>query len=268
MATPRAAFETYQLAPDCRPLLLAGDALTVLETLPADSIDCCLTSPPYWGQRRYSVAGIGVEDRYDEYIARLTAICGQVQRVLKRTGSFWLNIGDAYSKKNLLGLPWRVALTLTDQQGWVLRNSIVWNKVKGGPDNARDKLRNVHELLFHFVKTPKGYFYDVDRARKAPRPAKVVNGAVVSATGVSGVRYRRQIELSTALGPDEKQHALAALQALLDDVGRGRLADFRMILRGRQRATHSDSEQVSGRARELQEKGYYSERRVGHLARG
>jgi DNA methylase len=85
-----------------------------------------------------------------------------------------------------------VALALTDQQGWILRNSIVWNKVKGGPDNATDKLRNVHEMLFHFVKSPKGYLYDVDAARKPPGSAKVLNGAVVSATGVSGVRYRRQ----------------------------------------------------------------------------
>lgn len=150
-----------------------------------------------------------------------------------------------------------MALALTDRQGWVLRNSIVWNKVKGGPDNAADKLRNVHELLFHFVQTPKGYFYDVDAARKTPRSARVVNGAVVSATGVSGVRYRRQIELSTALTEAEKKHALAALDAMLSDVQEGRLADFRMIIRGQQRTTHSDSERVSGRARELQDRGFY-----------
>jgi DNA modification methylase len=256
-STHRAAFCQFKEKAGIHPLFIHGDSLTVLDDLPAESIDCCMTSPPYWGQRSYSGGGIGLEERYKDYIAHLTAIFGKVKRVLKRTGSFWLNIGDAYFKKNLLGLPWRVALALTDQQGWILRNSIVWNKVKGGPDNATDKLRNVHEMVFHFVKIPKGYFYDVDAARKTPRSAKVVNGVVVSATGVSGIRYRRQIELSTALSETEKKNAMAALSSVLLDVQEGRISDFRMIIRGQQRATHSDSERVSGRARELDEKGYY-----------
>lgn len=253
----RAAFDEYRGLTGCRPLFLQGDALAVLDELPAESIDCAITSPPYWGHRSYSGGGIGLEDRYEDYVAHLLAIVSELRRPLKKRGSFWLNIGDSYFKKNLLGLPWRVALAMTDQQGWVLRNSIIWNKVKGGPDNARDKLRNIHEMLFHFVKTPTGYLYDVDAARKAPRLAKVVNGAVVSATGVSGVRYRRQIELSTALSEKEKKNAIAVLDAILCDVQEGRLADFRMIIRGQQRTTHSDSERVSGRARELQEKGFY-----------
>ncbi len=253
----RVAFGEYLAAVDCHPLFLHGDAFTVLDELPVESIDCAMTSPPYWGQRSYAGGGIGLEANYEDYIAHLLVIFEKVQRVLKPTGSFWLNIGDTYLKKNLLGLPWRVALAMTDQQGWILRNNIVWNKVKGGPDNANDKLRNVHEMVFHFVKTPKGYFYDVDAARNTPRPTKVVNGAVVSATGVSGIRYRRQIELSTALTGDERKQAIAALDAILCDISDGRLADFRMIIRGQQRATHSDSERVSGRARELREKGFY-----------
>lgn len=256
-ATAAQLFADYRGQSGCAPLFLAGDALAVLGELPADAIDCCMTSPPYWGQRAYAGGGIGLEDDYRQYVANLTAVCGQVRRVLKPTGSFWLNIGDAYRNKNLLGLPWRVAHDLTDRQGWVLRNSVVWNKVKGGMDNATDKLRNVHELVFHFVKQPKGYYYDVDAARQKPRSSKVVNGAVVSATGVSGVRYRRQIELTTALSAAEKRAAQAALEHVLADVQDGALSDFRMIIRGVQRATHSDSEAVSGRARELKEKGFY-----------
>lgn len=257
---PRTAarlFSEYRAQPGYAPLFLMGDALSVLDELPADAIDCCMTSPPYWGQRTYAGGGIGLEDDYREYVANLTAVCGKLKRVLKPTGSFWLNIGDAYQNKNLLGIPWRVAFALTDRQGWVLRNSIVWNKVKGGMDNATDKLRNVHELVFHFVKKPKGYYYNVDAVRQRPRSAKVVNGAVVSATGVSGVRYRRQIELTTALSDREKRNALAALERVLADVQDGVISDFRMIIRGVQRATHSDSEAVSGRARELNEKGFY-----------
>ena len=254
---PGRTFEEFRHSPGCAPIFLCGDSLKVLKTLPADSIDCAMTSPPYWGQRDYGGGGIGLEATWQEYVTDLTAIFAELRRVLKSTGSFWLNIGDTYLHKNLLGLPWRVALTLTDQQGWVLRNSIVWNKVKGGMDNATDKLRNVHEMLFHFVKMPRGYFYNVDAARHQPRSAKVVNERVVSATGVSGVRYRRQIELTTALSEDEKRNANTALDAILADVQAAKLADFRMIIRGVQRATHSDSEKVSGRARELREKGFY-----------
>jgi DNA modification methylase len=238
------------------PLFLTGDCLEVLRTFPPGCVDCCMTSPPYWGQRDYDGGGIGQEVTPDEYVRQVLAVCGEVRRVLKPTGSFWLNVGDAYQDKNLLGLPWRIALALTGGQGWILRNSVVWNKVKGGPDNAKDKLRNVHEPLFHFVRSPR-YHYDADAIRNRPRRAKVVNGAVVSATGVSGVRYKRQIALSTALTDAEKAAACRALDAMLADVKAGKLADFRMIIRGQQRVTHSDSGRVSGRARELAEAGFY-----------
>ncbi|MEX2408397.1 MAG: site-specific DNA-methyltransferase, partial [Rhodovibrionaceae bacterium] len=141
-------------------------------------------------------------------------------------------------------------------QGWILRNAVVWNKLKGGPDTARDRLRNHHEMVFHFVRQAD-YRYDLDAIRNAPRAARVVGGAVVSATGVTGVRYRRQIELSTALSEAEKAAALAALEGELAALRDGRLSDFRMVLRGQQRATHSDRASVSGRARELRDKGFY-----------
>jgi len=240
-----------------RPVFFHGNSVEVLKTFPSSSVDCCMTSPPYWGHRKYDGGGIGLEGNYGDYIMQLAAICEQLQRVLKPTGSFWLNIGDAYRQKNLIGLPWRVAFELTDKQGWILRNSIVWHKVKGGPDNSTDKLRNVYENVFHFVKSAKGYFYNVDAIRSKPGQSKVINGAVVSATGVSGVRYKRQIQLSTALTAEEKEAATTALEDLLEEMRVGNLSDFRMIIRGQQRTTHSDSERVSGRARDLKEKGFY-----------
>jgi len=238
------------------PLFLCGDAAQALRDFPDESIDFCMTSPPYWGQRKYETDGIGLEATHTEYVVNLLTVFKEVGRVLKTTGSFWLNLGDAYQDKRLLGLPWRVALALTDQQGWLLRNSIVWNKVKGGPDTAKDRLRNVHENLFHFVKN-RDYFYDVDAIRNTPRRSKVVNGSIISATGVSGVRYRRQIELSPSLSQEEKNAASAALNETLQEVQEGKLSDFRMIIRGCQRTTHSDSEHVSGRAREIQQRGFY-----------
>ena len=181
------------------PLFIQGDALDVLRRCTSGLFDFAMTSPPYWGKREYHNGGIGLERGYVEFIAHLLNIFAEVKRVLKESGSFWLNIGDTYSEKRLLGIPWRLAIKMTDEQGWTLRNSIVWNKVKGGPDNTLDRLRNVHEDVFHFVKNPRGYYYDADAVRSTPKKARVVNGSVVSATGVSGVRYKRQIELTTAL---------------------------------------------------------------------
>ncbi len=250
-------FLLYRDTKTSSPLFLLGNAETVLKALPAETIDCCMTSPPYWGQRTYQNGGIGTEAGYQDFITRLCQVFGEVQRVLKPTGSFWLNIGDTYQKKGLVGIPWRLAFALSDQQGWIIRNSVIWNKVKGGPDNALDKLRNVYENVFHFVKSPKGYYYDVDAIRSHPKKAKIMKGAVVSATGVSGVRYKRQIKLSTALSEEEKRAAFAQLEGMLQAIEKGEMADFRMIIRGQQRTTHSNSERVSGKAKELREKGFY-----------
>ena len=259
----------------------------MLQRLPADMFDCCMTSPPYWGKREYSDGGIGLESDYGEFVRNVCGVFAEVRRVLKPTGSLWLNIGDTYRGKNLVGIPWRIAIHLTDEQGWTLRNNVIWNKVKGGPDNTRDRLRNVHEDVFHFVKSPRGYYYDADSIRNTPKNTKVVNGSVVTASGVRGVRYKRQIELSTMLTEPEKHSAFHALEDMLSAVRRGELADFRMIIRGQQRTTHSDSERVSGRAKELRDKGFYflkyhpngskpsdvwdilpedTQRRVGHFA--
>jgi DNA modification methylase len=249
--------EKYLANSRLSPLFLLGDSLEILRQIPDEIFDCVMTSPPYWGKRDYNDGGIGLEADFRQFIDNLAAIFVEVRRVLKLTGSFWLNIGDSYANKKLLGIPWRLAIKLIDEQGWTLRNSVVWNKVKGGPDNTRDRLRSVHENVFHFVKSSRGYYYDVDSIRSTPKSAKVVKGAIVSATGVSGVRYKRQIELSTELSESEKKNAYKALEGMLNAVACGEIADFRMIIRRQQRATHSDSEKVSGRAKELSDKGYY-----------
>src|SRR2546421_3872809 len=105
-----------------QPLFLLGGSLEILRSFPPGCIDCCMTSPPYWGQRAYSGGGIGLEETYGKYVESLLAIIAEVKRVLKPTGSFWLNVGDVYSHKALIGIPWRVALVMTDKQGWILRN--------------------------------------------------------------------------------------------------------------------------------------------------
>jgi site-specific DNA-methyltransferase (adenine-specific) len=233
-----------------------GDSLSVLKTIPNDTIDCIMTSPPYWGQRFYENGGIGLENKPEYFINNLLKITKELYRVLKVTGSFWLNIGDSYKNKALQGIPWRVAIKMTDEQGWILRNDVVWNKHKGAMDSSSDKLRNIHEMIFHFVKS-NTYYYNDEAIRSNPRTTTLRNGAVVSASGVCGIRYKRQIELSTALSEEEKVNAMQDLQQVLQKVEDGEIPDFRMIIRNQQRATHSDSERVSGRAKELKDNGYY-----------
>lgn len=249
--------KSYLLNEVTDPLLIQGDVLTTLKKIPSESIDMIMTSPPYWNQREYDSGGIGLEKNYREFISLLLEVTIELKRVLKPTGSLWLNMNDTYQNKNLLGIPWRIALKMIDEQGWILRNEVIWNKVKGGMDNSKNKLGNVHETIFHFVKNSSKYFYDIDSVRAKPREVKVINGSIVSATGVSGVSYKRKIELSTELTDEEKANALVALEEMLEKLKRGEYSDFRMVIRGANRITHSDSEKVSGRAKELQTKGYY-----------
>lgn len=236
--------------------VLCGDALEVLRQLPSGTVDMCMTSPPYWGHREYDGGGVGQELSYSSYIDNLAVIIAEVRRVLKPEGSLWLNLGDTYREKSLLGIPWRVAFRLIDDGAWILRNDVVWNKMKGSPDQSKDKLRNIHEHIFHFVKQ-KSYYYDADAIRSKPRSSSILNGNVVSATGVTGVRYKRQIELSTSLSHSEKAYAFEALNNILEDIRAEKLSDFRMVIRNQQRSTHSDSVNVSGRAKELETKGFY-----------
>lgn len=115
----RLVFDEYCCSDKLSPLLLQGDALYVLGQLPSGSVDCAVTSPPYWQKREYESGGIGLEADYREYVVNLAAICQELMRVLKEEGSFWLNIGDSYENKALVGVPWRVAFELTDMQGCI-----------------------------------------------------------------------------------------------------------------------------------------------------
>ncbi|MGH9931852.1 MAG: DNA-methyltransferase, partial [Pyrinomonadaceae bacterium] len=227
----------------------------MLDRLPAGAADMCITSPPYWAQRRYADdSGLGQEATPEYYVENLCAILNRLGRVLVPGGSLWLNIGDTYQKKRLMGVPWRVALDLQDS-GWILRNAIVWDKMKGNPCNAKDKLRNVHEMVFHLVRR-QDYYYDVDSIRNEPGKPFYRNGRIVTATGVSGSKYEQQIDESTELTSAQKQEARAALRAALRAVEMGELPDFRMVIRGTQRSTHSDNSEYSGRAAELQRTGF------------
>lgn len=152
-----------------------GDALEVLRSMPDQDVDCIVTSPPYFGLRDYGTDGqIGAEASPAEFVAALVAVFREARRVLADDGTLWLNLGDSYSSasggksnlpaKNLIGIPWRVAFALQDD-GWILRNDIIWNKPNAMPEPVRDRLSNRHEHLFLFTKETS-YWFNLDPIRE------------------------------------------------------------------------------------------------------
>lgn len=195
--------------------VFAGDCRAVLPSLPAASIDCVVTSPPYWMQRSYLPDGheskaqeIGGEIAFDDYLATLVGIAREIRRVLVPAGSMWINLGDKFRanggeyrypgalgefrrgqfsrtlrrkwthgypantrRKTLLLAPFRVALALIDD-GWILRDEIVWNKTNALPESVGDRFSRRHESLFRFTLNERAYF-DLDAVREPYSDAAV-----------------------------------------------------------------------------------------------
>ena len=168
--------------------LYRGNSVDVLRTLPNECIDCCVTSPPYYFLRDYGYKEqIGLDSTPEEYISRLVEVFHEVKRVLKNDGTLWVNIGDTYNgnkkgntevvknpsvadsqkfekmlwkgakTKDLLGIPWMLAFALRDD-GWYLRQDIIWAKVDPMPESVKDRCTKSHEYIFLLSKSEKYYF--------------------------------------------------------------------------------------------------------------
>lgn len=182
-------------------MILVGDAYEKLATIEDESIQCVVTSPPYWGLRDYGIEGqIGLEDDMNFYLASLLMVFEQVWRILKRDGTLWVNLGDSYAggmsrrgksksgkqhsnsgsvfakgkgskvptglkPKDLCGVPWRFALAM-QKEGWYLRQDIIWHKPNPMPESVRDRCTKAHEYIFLFTKNKK-YYFDNDAIREA-----------------------------------------------------------------------------------------------------
>lgn len=139
--------------------ILEGDCLEVMKTLPDRSFYCCITSPPYFNLRNYNVAGqIGQEATPDAYIDRLVAVFREVHRLLRDDGTLWVVIGDCYIDKQRMLMPARVAMAL-QQDGWLLRDEIIWHKPRTTPAPVKDRTVAAHEFIHMFAKSPR-YYYD------------------------------------------------------------------------------------------------------------
>jgi len=184
--------------------IINGDVLEALKRLPSDSIDCIVTSPPYWSLRDYGVEGqIGLEPTLDEYLDKLLQVTKELKRILKPTGVMFWNHGDNYSgslrgfdkngknyvkseiqlgnkgsfvmppdwnkinipRKSLCLQASRLAIRMIDEQGWILRNDIIWHKPNHMPESVKDRFTKAYEHVFMFVKKEK-YWFDLDAVRE------------------------------------------------------------------------------------------------------
>ena len=178
-----------------------GDALEVLKTFPDESVDCAITSPPYWNLRDYGTAGqLGLESTFQEYVAKLCDIFDEVKRVLKKEGTCWVKFGDTYSgnkegktdakvssylgdttkgihkkatiqEKCLCQIPSRFAIEMTNR-GWILRNRLVWHKPNAMPSSVDDRFTVDYEDVFFFVKSKKYNFQQLYEPRKTDEGRK------------------------------------------------------------------------------------------------
>ena len=185
--------------------LHCGDSLTVLRRMDSDSVDCCITSPPYYALRDYGYDGqIGLEDTPEQYIDKLTDVFREVRRVLKPSGTCWINIGDCccnsngfaraseqyqrdgrndapandrklaalhnsgFKTKDLIGVPWMLAFALR-ADGWYLRQDIIWAKPNPMPKSVTDRCTKSHEYIFLLTKNGK-YYYDADAIKTEAQP--------------------------------------------------------------------------------------------------
>lgn len=148
--------------------VLKGDARKIAETLPDDFFQTIITSPPYFNLRDYSAGTesdeIGKEENYEHYVKNLVEIFGTLKGKLKSNGLLWLNLGDTYKNKMLLGIPWRVALALQDE-GWTLRSDIIWHKPNAMPSSTKDRPTTDHEYIFMFSRNTE-YYYNSDAIRE------------------------------------------------------------------------------------------------------
>ncbi len=205
--------------------LLQGDALDQLKTLDSESVQCVVTSPPYFGLRDYGIEGqIGLESLPSEYVDKLVAVFQEVRRVLRPDGTVWLNLGDSYAAnrpggqpvptntrnkqghygvavipsglkpKDLIGIPWRVAFAL-QADGWYLRSDIIWEKPNAMPESVKDRPTKAHEYIFLLTKSER-YYYDAEAIKEPATSGKKTSGNKERFVAARGERSR----LNTHLG--------------------------------------------------------------------
>ncbi|MFS1933422.1 DNA-methyltransferase [Vibrio splendidus] len=192
--------QSHEIYDEYRDRLIIADSRQALSKIPGKTFQMCVTSPPYWGLRDYNIHGqIGAEETIHEFINDLVEIFREVRRTLKDDGLLWLNIGDSFTSggrtwrdkdkknpsrgmsyraptpeglkpKDLIGLPWRLALALQDD-GWYLRSDNIWYKPNCQPESVKDRPTRSHEYVFLLSKSEK-YYYDHESVKEPTADGK------------------------------------------------------------------------------------------------
>jgi len=243
------------MGPSMMPMFVEGDAAAVMRGIEDNSIDCIVTTPPYWRRRQHTTEGVTASTP-QQFVEQLLAVTAQAWRVLKPQGSLWLNMGDATNQGTVMGLPWRTVLAMMDTQGWQLVNDVVWNKLTSSQQGSQDHLRKVHEYLFHLVKS-SDYYYN-DEEMRVTHALLVRNDDQVVGSGkrssITGERYFKKIVETDALTPQEKADAKRELSRMLQRLNNGEISDLRLFLR------ENKDEKLEGtthKAQCINQRGYY-----------
>ena len=232
-----------------RPKLIKGDVREVLKGLDPESVQCVVTSPPYWGLRDYGVDDqLGLEPTPEEYVENMVSVFQEVKRVLRKDGTVWLNLGDSYfgggrgkdgkyevayksvedskpdwskvsglKPKDLVGIPWRVALAL-QADGWWLRSDIIWNKPNPMPEAVTDRPTKSHEHIFLLTKSKK-YYYDHEAIKEPYNESSIqrINQASFDQQTGGDKDYGK-----VSVYPGNTNSARKALEKFKENLGGGR----------------------------------------------
>lgn len=230
--------------------VINGDSLEVLKTLPPESVDVMITSPPYFQQRDYG-SGIGNEKNDEDYLNKIVEVFSLCVKAVKKEGSLFVNIGDKYRNGSLILIPYRFAMKAKERENVILMNEISWVKPNPQPRQFQRRLVNAHEPFFHFVKSNKyQYFPDnfmayEDQLRENK---KKVNG-----NNNIGKRYFELVDGST-LSDEQKKLAYEELNQVIKEVKNGEISSFRMKIQGIHSAAYGGYE--GGRKKHIEEKGF------------
>ena len=190
-------------------VIINRDALYALRELPSESVNCCVTSPPYYGLRDYGLdAQIGREDTPEQYIGRLVEVFRELRRVLKDDGTFLLNIADTYcgsgmkagcKQKDLIGIPWLLAFALRSD-GWYLRSDIIWLKENPMPESCRDRPSRCYEHIFLLTKSKK-YYYDAAAIAEPIAPGTAATGKGAAQDTNTPRKYQDRARYRVSISP-------------------------------------------------------------------
>lgn len=227
--------------------IINKDILSATNGLENNSIKCVITSPPYYKARNYGNADqIGLEETPEKYVESLVNVFEELKSKMTSDGNLFVNLGDKYDKnKSLILIPSLFAIKMIDN-GWILRNKIIWYKPNHQPSPVKDRLTNTYEEIFHFTKQRK-YYYDLDSIR-IPIEYNEKEGEKARK------RFKERIEQSD-LSEEQKSLAMEELIRLHKEKRINK--DARLKLKGSHKTLFGGDSNLSGRAKELETKGFY-----------